>query len=158
MTNSFSIQNLGTSLLNLTGSPRVTLKNNINFSIVTQPSATSIAVSGAALNFSVKYQPTAAGMHTDTVIVLSNDCDEGIYRFVVTGKVDCSISIDNVMVMDEGCPGADDGTLHISSSCLSCGSVADIDIQLTIQVFSNTTGLFESLPSGSYTAYVERCE
>ena len=86
--------------------------------------------------------------------MLSNDCDEGIYRFVVTGKVDCSISIDNVIAVDEGCPGSDDGSLEISASCLSCGSVADIRYSIDNTDFTNTTGLFEFLPPGSYTTYV----
>ena len=154
VTKTFNIQNLGTAILSLTGSPRVTVKNNVHFSVSVQPSAASIAVSGGALNFTVKYQPTAAGTHTDTVIVLSNDCDEGIYRFVVTGKVDCSISIDNVIAVDEGCPGSDDGSLEISASCLSCGSVADIRYSIDNTDFTNTTGLFEFLPPGSYTTYV----
>jgi hypothetical protein len=154
ITKIFSIQNLGTAVLNLTGSPRVTLKNNVHFSVTVQPAAASIAVSAAALTFSVKYQPTAAGTHTDTVIVNSNDCDEGIYRFVITGNVDCSITIDNVTVQDEGCPGAEDGTLEINATCLSCGSATDMRYSIDNTDFTNTTGLFESLPAGNYTAYV----
>ncbi|MBK7010748.1 MAG: HYR domain-containing protein [Saprospiraceae bacterium] len=154
VTNSFNLQNLGTASLSLTGSPRVMLKNNSHFSVSTQPASASIAVSGAALPFSIKYQPTLAGVHMDTVVVLSNDCDEAIYRFVVSGQVDCSIAINNVVTQDESCPGSDDGSLEVMATCLSCNSGADIRYSLDNSDFSNTTGLFENLPPATYTAYV----
>ncbi|MBK8700922.1 MAG: HYR domain-containing protein [Saprospiraceae bacterium] len=150
----FSIQNPGTATLSLTGNPRVTLSNPAHFSVTSQPAASSITAGGTALSFTIKYMPTTAGIHLDSVTILSNDCDEAIYKFRIKGKVNCSISIDNVTVGDETCPGENDGTLTIDATCLSCATAADIRYSTDNIDFSNIDGLFENLPDGTYTVYV----
>jgi hypothetical protein len=124
----FSIENLGTGALNLTGSPRVHLSSTSHFSVNMQPSAASIASGGSPLNFSIRYAPTSAGLHDATVTILSNDCDEATYSFMIKGNVNCSITVDTVGIGNETCPNANDGTLTVTATCGSCGNAADIEI------------------------------
>jgi subtilisin-like proprotein convertase family protein len=67
----------------------------------------------------------------------------------------CDISINNVVVADEGCPGANDGTLTATATCGSCdGGNSDIRYSIDNSDFSNTTGVFTALAPGTYTVYV----
>jgi hypothetical protein len=153
VTKMFSIENLGTGALNLTGSPRVNLSSTSHFSVTTQPSAASIASGGSPLNFSIRYTPTSAGMHDATVTILSNDCDEAVYSFMIKGNVNCSITIDAVGIDNETCPNANDGTLTVTATCGSCGNAADIEYSIDGTNFQ-LSNVFTGLPDGTYTVYV----
>lgn len=67
----------------------------------------------------------------------------------------CNIAINSVAATDETCSGANDGTLTITATCGSCsGGNTDIRYSVDNSDFSNTTGIFSGLASGSYTVYV----
>jgi hypothetical protein len=150
----FTIRNTGTTMLNLTGNPIVAISGASEFSVFTQPSATSIAPNGS-LTFVVRYAPTSAGSHTATVSIANDDCDENPYTFDVLGEVLCDISITSVTPAGEVCPGANDGTITVTATCGSCaGGTADIRYSIDNSDFSNTTGVFNSLPDATYTVYV----
>ncbi|MFN8344324.1 MAG: choice-of-anchor D domain-containing protein [Spirosomataceae bacterium] len=76
----FTILNTGNSVLStaITISP-----NNGSFSISNLPS--SVAANSSA-DFDVTFNPTATGAQTATITVTNNDCDEGVYDFVITGN------------------------------------------------------------------------
>ncbi|TGV04606.1 choice-of-anchor D domain-containing protein [Flavivirga rizhaonensis] len=93
----FTIQNTGTSTLNLTGgTPIVDISGNAAFSILTQPSANTIA-SGGDLTFVVRFAPTVVGSNLQATVSIDNDdTDENPYTFVVQGSALLTNSPGNV--------------------------------------------------------------
>ncbi|MBT8316641.1 MAG: choice-of-anchor D domain-containing protein [Lutibacter sp.] len=81
----FTIQNTGTAILNLTGSPIVGISGDVAFTILTQPSAASIASGGSDLTFTVRFTPTLTSNVTATISIASNDPDEDPYSFTIQG-------------------------------------------------------------------------
>jgi hypothetical protein len=85
-TNTFTIQNIGTLDLNLTGgSPYVSITgaNAADFTLVTTPT-TPIAASGST-TFQITFDPSADGLRTATVSIANNDSDENPYNFNIQG-------------------------------------------------------------------------
>lgn len=84
----FTIQNIGTSTLNLTGGiPLVDISGNAAFSILTQPSANNITSGGSDLTFVVRFAPTVDVTNVQaTISIDNNDGDENPYTFVVQGS------------------------------------------------------------------------
>ncbi len=84
-TQTFTIRNTGTRALNLTGSPRVRITGSeaAEFTVVTQPAASVAA--GGQTSFSIRFDPAAFGRRTATVLIASNDSDEGSFSFGITG-------------------------------------------------------------------------
>ncbi len=80
----FTIQNLGTTTLNLTGTPIVDISGDAAFTILTQPSATTIAASNS-LTFVVRFAPTVNGTVQAIVSIDSNDGNENPYNFTIQG-------------------------------------------------------------------------
>ncbi|MEO1032765.1 MAG: choice-of-anchor D domain-containing protein, partial [Bacteroidota bacterium] len=83
----FTIQNIGTTALNLTGgSPYVSITgaNAGDFTLTANPS-TPIASSGST-TFNITFDPSADGLRTATVSIASNDTDENPYTFDIQGN------------------------------------------------------------------------
>ncbi|MBL7975324.1 MAG: choice-of-anchor D domain-containing protein, partial [Candidatus Kapabacteria bacterium] len=85
----FTIQNTGTSNLVLTGtSPNyVTIGGTdaASFSVNSQPNVSTIAPNSSAL-FTVQFTPTTTGLKSAIVNFTSNDCDETLYDFAISGS------------------------------------------------------------------------
>lgn len=84
--NTFTIENLGTATLNLTGSsPYVTISgtNASDFTLTATPS-NSIATSGST-TFTITFDPSALGLRTATVSIANDDSDENPYTFDIQG-------------------------------------------------------------------------
>ena len=89
----FTIENLGTAALNLLNSPNMVSISGVNatdFSVSTQPSASSIPVSGS-LTFAITFNPSAAGDRTAVVSLGNSDSDENPYTFAIKGVGFCNI-------------------------------------------------------------------
>ncbi len=82
-TRTFTIQNSGSAILNITG---VTISgaNASEFSITTTPAATVAA--GGSTNFTVTFTPTSNGNKLATVNVMSDDADESPFNFDITAS------------------------------------------------------------------------
>ncbi|MFK2821340.1 LamG-like jellyroll fold domain-containing protein, partial [Flavobacteriaceae sp. LMIT009] len=80
----FTIQNVGTTTLNLTGAPLVDITGDAAFAILTQPSGSTIAASNS-LTFVVRFAPTVNGTVQATISITSNDGNESPYTFMVQG-------------------------------------------------------------------------
>jgi Concanavalin A-like lectin/glucanases superfamily/GEVED domain/MAM domain, meprin/A5/mu/Secretion system C-terminal sorting domain/HYDIN/CFA65/VesB-like, Ig-like domain len=80
----FTIQNTGTTNLNLTGTPIVSISGNAAFTILTQPTGTTIAASGS-LTFVARFAPTVNGTVQAIVSIDSNDGNESPYNFTIQG-------------------------------------------------------------------------
>ncbi|TXB61395.1 HYR domain-containing protein, partial [Phaeodactylibacter luteus] len=85
----------------------------------------------------------------------SNGMDIRLYNASSQASVsiiDCLVSIAEVMVTDEGCPGAEDGIIMVSASSTTGN---DLTYALTGPASAtNSTGLFDDLPSGEYSVTV----
>ena len=81
----FTIQNIGTATLSLSGSPRVAVSgtNASDFVVFAQPAAT-LAASGS-VNVQFNFTPSAAGLRTATVTIANEDSDENPFTFDIAG-------------------------------------------------------------------------
>ncbi|NNE15326.1 MAG: choice-of-anchor D domain-containing protein [Saprospiraceae bacterium] len=88
----FTIENMGESDLNLTGSPLITITNSSDFTIVANPNP-NIAPMGTT-TFTVRYEPSQAGTINTGILSISNDdCDEDPYVFYVRGESSTTLSL-----------------------------------------------------------------
>ncbi|NBB22527.1 choice-of-anchor D domain-containing protein, partial [Runella sp. CRIBMP] len=83
VTQTFTIENIGTTTLTLTGNPAVTGTNSGDFTVTTSPSLSIPA--GGSTTFSIRFDPSATGTRTATVTVNNNDSSEGAYTFSISG-------------------------------------------------------------------------
>jgi hypothetical protein len=81
----FTIKNLGDSVLALNGSPVVLIGGSDvgSFSVTAQP-ATSVAA-GASTTFTVRFAPNATGSKTATVSIASDDPEDNLRVFSISG-------------------------------------------------------------------------
>jgi hypothetical protein len=103
----FTITNTGLGVLNLTGSQPVSLSGSSDFSIVSQPSVSSLAP-GASTTLKVSFAPTTAAAETATLSIADNDSSQpNPFVFQVAGTGLPS----NIQIVDNGHAGySDDGT------------------------------------------------
>ena len=82
----FTVENLGTSNLNLSGTPRVAISGTdaAMFVVGTQP-ATPVAPAGTS-TFTITFTPGSLGAKTATVTIVNDDADENPYTFDLTGS------------------------------------------------------------------------
>ncbi len=83
----FTIQNLGTANLTLTGAPNmVTITSSPpGFTIAQQPSGSVIPV-GAQYDFGINFEPTIVGAHTAIITIANDDTDENPYTFIIEAE------------------------------------------------------------------------
>ena len=81
----FNIINKGTAILNLTGTPSVTVSgaNADDFSIIEQPGS-SVAINGTT-SFRVAFNPSSEGLREATITIPNNDSNENPYNFAIAG-------------------------------------------------------------------------
>ncbi|MEA3288519.1 MAG: choice-of-anchor D domain-containing protein [Candidatus Marinimicrobia bacterium] len=82
----YTISNSGSSALNLTGTPKVTLLGDhaADFSVTTQPS--SPVNSGSNTTFTIAFDPAIVGLRNASVSITSNDTNESPYTFAIQGN------------------------------------------------------------------------
>jgi len=85
VTRTFTIQNTGTAVLTLTGTPpvRIVGAHAADFAVTAQPPASISA--GGSTTFAVTFDPSASGVRTATVKIENNDADESVYDFAIQG-------------------------------------------------------------------------
>ena len=103
----FTIENLGNAVLNLTGSPLITISgvNASDFGIPLQPSIIALPALNGTTTFEVIFIPTANGIRKATISIANNDTDENPYTFEIQGY---------------GC-----GSINLSSN-ISSGTVTEL--------------------------------
>jgi alpha-tubulin suppressor-like RCC1 family protein len=82
----YTVENLGTSLLLLTGTPLVAVSGDhaADFSVAALP-ASAISAGGSPSGFQIIFNPSARGLRTATVSIAHNDGDENPYNFSIQG-------------------------------------------------------------------------
>jgi hypothetical protein len=82
---SFTIENLGSADLSLTGTPKVEISwaDDGLFTVGTQPE--SPVAPGFPTSFTITFTPASTGLKTATVTIVNNDLDESSYTFTILG-------------------------------------------------------------------------
>ena len=82
----FTIVNVGTVALNLSGTPVVSLSgaHASEFSVTQQPSS-PVSSGGGTTTFQITFSPTAAGVRQASVSIANDDADENPYTFAIQG-------------------------------------------------------------------------
>ncbi|MEM7112219.1 MAG: choice-of-anchor D domain-containing protein [Chloroflexota bacterium] len=141
----FTIENTGTAVLNLTDSPIVQVSgtNAAEFVVTTAPT-TPVASGGGTTTFQVTFTPTAAGVRTATLSIANNDSDENPYNFDIQGSgvVDTSLAVDTTTDSNTAAfQVCDDG---IANDCSLRGAISKAN--------ADTANAYTiSLPAGTYT-------
>lgn len=81
---SFEIRNNGNYELLLTGNPSVKLTGDDDFEVVSMPINT--IQPGATGVFRIAFKPLGIGRRVSTIIIASNDENEGIFSFAIEGQ------------------------------------------------------------------------
>ncbi|OJJ14963.1 hypothetical protein BKI52_41150 [marine bacterium AO1-C] len=88
----FTIENNGSSNLNLTGTPivLVTGLHPSDFTVTTQPASSTLG-SASSVTFVVTFDPTAGGTRTAIIAIANDDADESGYTINLTGIGDAPL-------------------------------------------------------------------
>ncbi|MDW8332456.1 MAG: choice-of-anchor D domain-containing protein [Cyclobacteriaceae bacterium] len=82
----FTVENLGTASLNLSGTPKVAISGaNASEFTINQTSTSATISPGSSTTFTVTFSPVSAGSKTATLTIANNDSDEGSYTINLTG-------------------------------------------------------------------------
>ena len=86
MDHTFTIENTGPVVLNLTGTPKVQISGTHagDFSVTAQPTS-PVASGGGTTTFTVRFDPSATGLRMATITIANNDADENPYDFAIQG-------------------------------------------------------------------------
>ncbi len=112
----FTITNVGSALLSLNGTPRVTLSgmDASDFSVTQLPDA-SLPVGGST-SFQIAFNPLLLGTRTAQVTVASDDFDQGVYQFSIAGtgigliREACVLGNGQIIVREDATPVVEDHT------------------------------------------------
>ncbi|MBC9811505.1 choice-of-anchor D domain-containing protein [Crocinitomicaceae bacterium CZZ-1] len=85
VTQTFTVQNTGTSALTLT--PPITITGASQFSVSNSFGSTTIPAGGST-TFVISFTPNGIGPFTAVLSFTNNDCDEGTYNFELAGAGD----------------------------------------------------------------------
>ena len=85
ITHTFTVANNGGEVLNLTGTPHVSISGAqaSDFSVTVQPSS-PVAIGGST-TFQVAFNPSAEGLREATVSIANDDSNENPYDFAISG-------------------------------------------------------------------------
>ncbi|MCS7466604.1 choice-of-anchor I family protein [Stieleria sp. ICT_E10.1] len=83
VTKTFTIENTGAAALNISAAEVIGAEAGA-FSFTNQPVATVIP--GGSFSFDLVFDPSKLGLHDATVVITSDDADEGVYQFAIQGN------------------------------------------------------------------------
>jgi gliding motility-associated-like protein len=124
ITHTFTVENTGTGILQLTAAPAVSISGNAGFTVAAQPAITALD-GGVNTPFTVSFDPAGqqAGTYT-AIITIPNtdaDADKADYTFVV------SATVNNLpVVADGGVSSDEDNTLRFTAADFT-GLYTDLD-------------------------------
>jgi hypothetical protein len=141
----FTIENLGLAALNLTGGPpRVEITGDVEFTLAAD-AATPVPAEGST-TFDIQYSPTAQESNSATVSIASDDPDEPLYTFTVSGT---GIAAAPEINVQEGGVDVPDGTVNYDVGVTA--NHTPLSITFTIQ---NTGGGVLNLTGGPWRVAV----
>ena len=121
MVRTFTIRNIGSIALNLTGTPKVTITGAqaADFTVNAQPVSPVTAIGGTT-TFQVTFQPGATGVRTASVNIASNDADENPFNFAISGQgtntAPTDITLSSTIIDESNAATATVGTLSTTDA------------------------------------------
>ncbi|MDP2385741.1 MAG: HYR domain-containing protein [Bacteroidota bacterium] len=138
ITRTFSIQNLGTTDLNISNVV-ISGTNPTDFNVTLPPAPTVTA--GSSSIFQVTFDPSATGMRSALITINNDDADEAVYDFKIQGTGNSDIV--NPVI---SCPG----NIDVNNDPGQCGAIVNYTAPIgTDNCPSSTTAQIAGLPSGS---------
>ncbi len=140
VTRTFTIENLGSTALSLTGAPFVTITgpHASMFTVTVQPS-TGVISGSASVTFDITFNPTSPGAKNATVVIANNDTDENPYNFNISGTAK---GTNNIYVYGNGNDIVKGATTTSTVNLTHFGSVAvTTGIKQNTFVISNLSGI-----------------
>jgi hypothetical protein len=127
ITRTFTIQNIGTQNINLPAGA-ITLSGTDAglFAIDNVALPATIFGAGGTLTFDVVYTPTSAGIHSASVVIASDNCDEANYDFAIRGERICTPLAfaacpgQQTLVLDDNCSATLPDYLNLASISGNC--------------------------------------
>ena len=107
-THSFTIENVGSGDLSLTGLPKVQISGaNAGDFIISQQPAVSTISAGGSTTFLVAFDPTTTGVREATILIPNDDADEAPFSFSIQGLGTSTLDeemevLGNGLVIDSG--------------------------------------------------------
>jgi hypothetical protein len=156
-TNTFVLKNTGTNILNLTGSPvvNITGMHSGDFTVVAQPA--DLLMPGDVIEFSITFDPSAAGLREATVSIANNDSNENPFNFDIqgTGAAACTANAGTLSGTTESICVGGTSTVFVSGNNTDAAYtqvflIADAALNVT-SIQSSTTLTFAT--PGTYTVY-----
>lgn len=136
LTRTYTIENTGSDVLRLTGSPRVTISGAeaSDFTVVSQPGATVAA--GGSATFQVLFAPSAAGIRNASLSIANDDANENPYNFSIRGEG--VVNAPEIAVTGNGADIADGDNSPSVADHTDFGSVATDAVVGVTRVFTVT--------------------
>ncbi|MBK9256692.1 MAG: HYR domain-containing protein [Saprospiraceae bacterium] len=151
LTRQFRIANNGLDTMFITG----ITSSHAQFTLANIP---AYVLCMDTLAFDVIYTPTTETTSTSTITITQTNCYNTEFEFNVAGLgfQPCDMIINSVVVGNESCADANNGTLTVTATCgLSCNtSPGDIRYSIDGTNFLDNGGLFTGLSDGTYTVTV----
>jgi hypothetical protein len=144
ITHSFTIENTGTGVLSLDGTPLVSISGThaADFTVTAVP-VSPVASGGGTTTFEITFDPAAGGLREAVVSIANNDTDENPYDFAVQGtgkapEIDLQGNGESIPDGDAE-PGLSNGTdfgeavvgLETVSRTFTVANSGDADLNLT---------------------------
>ncbi len=124
----FTIVNSGNNALILSGTPKVSLSNNSEFSVNLQPTSPVPELIGST-TFSITFTPLIAGIKTSTVSITNDDPNEGSFVFNIRGA---GVFNDPPVITSNG--GGASASINIPENTTAVTTVTATDADLPAQV------------------------
>ncbi|SCY24557.1 choice-of-anchor D domain-containing protein [Flavobacterium caeni] len=135
----FTIENIGSTALTLTGSPyvQITGPHASMFTVTAQPASNTIAGS-TSLTFDITFNPTGPGAKNATVVIANDDSDENPYNFNISGTAK---GANNIYVYGNGNDVNKGATTTTETNLTHFGGVAvTTGVKQNTFVISNLSG------------------
>jgi len=151
----FTIGNLGTDHLNLTGTPDKVVKSGPDASLLTITSQPSSPISqNGSTQFYIRFSTASTGQKTATLTIANDDPDENPYTSTITATGIVPPAKIPATGQTTSYAAGDDGDLEIGISWPVSRFVVDIE---DVTVTDNLTGLmWQKTPSGAYASWSSR--
>ena len=147
VTHTFLIANNGNGPLHLGGTPRVTVDDTADFSVVSQPAYT--VAPGTTTSFTLMFHPGSTGLHQATVSIVNDNDSQHPYTFEVQGFGNDQGPIQ--LVEDDSAASSIVGNWQVNSILSAYQGAVRTDAGG--QGADHATWTFDSLAPGTYTAY-----
>jgi hypothetical protein len=133
----YTIENLGTGALNLTGLPKVQVSgaNASDFAVTSQPS--SPVVAGGSTFFAITFTPGDTGARNAQLSIANDDSDENPYNFAVSGT---GVGAPEINVKAGSTSIPDGGTFTFGTVNVASGSAVTFTVENSGPVELRLTG------------------